>query len=58
MRLLTDEDVSATSQAVARLVELQKADPKLTILPAHDRPVWVALMGDDDGTGRPPCVRW
>ncbi|MFT3712031.1 MAG: MBL fold metallo-hydrolase [Archangium sp.] len=58
MRMLTDEDVHATSEQVARLVELSKADPKLTILPAHDRPGWSALFGDDGLAGAPPCVQW
>lgn len=57
MRTLTDEDVSATSTQVARLIELQKADPKLTILPAHDKPAFEALFGKDDAL-TPPCVWW
>jgi glyoxylase-like metal-dependent hydrolase (beta-lactamase superfamily II) len=58
MRLLTDEDRSATSAQVARLVALARADPKLIILPAHDRPAWAAVFGADDLTRPPPCVRW
>lgn len=45
MRLLTDEDQAATSAEVAKLAELQRVDPALWILPAHDRKAYEALFG-------------
>lgn len=40
MRTLTDENEAANDAQVAKLVQLQAADPQLLILPAHDRPLW------------------
>jgi N-acyl homoserine lactone hydrolase len=56
MRRLTDEDDAATQAAVAKLVQLREASPDLVILPAHDRPAYVRLFGEDDGA-LPPCIR-
>lgn len=56
MRTLTDEDEAGTTREVQRLVGLHAADPGLTILPAHDRPAYVALFGEDDGGTLPPCI--
>lgn len=55
MRTLTDEDDAATQAQVAKLVQLRKADPSLVILPAHDRPAFLAMFGSDDGA-LPPCI--
>jgi N-acyl homoserine lactone hydrolase len=55
MSTLTDEDADATAREVARLVELHEKDPSLTILPAHDRALFVTLFGE--GTPDvPPCL--
>lgn len=56
MRMLTDEDDAATARQVAKLVQLHEQDPSLVILPAHDRPAFVSLFGED-GNGPPPCLR-
>lgn len=55
MRTLTDDDEAATQAQVAKLVQLREAAPTLIILPAHDRPAFVALFGNDDGP-LPPCI--
>lgn len=60
MSSLTDEDSEANSMNVARLVQLQQADPALTILPAHDRAQWEAIFGahpKQQGEG-PWCRSW
>ncbi len=45
MSALTDEDRAATEREVARLVRLQRQDPGLWILPAHDRAAYEAFFG-------------
>jgi glyoxylase-like metal-dependent hydrolase (beta-lactamase superfamily II) len=54
MRQFTDEDGPATQAQVAKLVQLHAMDPDLVILPAHDRPAFVRLFGEDSGA-LPPC---
>ncbi|MDP1829256.1 MAG: MBL fold metallo-hydrolase [Archangium sp.] len=54
MRKFTDEDDAATQAQVAKLVQLQATEPGLVILPAHDRPAFVRLFGEDNGR-LPPC---
>jgi glyoxylase-like metal-dependent hydrolase (beta-lactamase superfamily II) len=56
MRKLTDEDDGATQAQVAKLVQLHAMDPELVILPAHDRPAFVRLFGEDSGA-LPPCLK-
>ncbi len=57
MRRLTDEDDAQTEAQVQRLLQLHDQDPGLTILPAHDRPAYVAFFGADPlKTGAPPCI--
>jgi glyoxylase-like metal-dependent hydrolase (beta-lactamase superfamily II) len=53
MRALTDVDGPATAAQVAKLVALHEVDPGLVVLPAHDRPRFVALFGE--GAAVPPC---
>lgn len=55
MRRLTDEDDVATQAEVAKLVQLREMSPELVILPAHDRPAYVRLFGDDSNA-LPPCT--
>lgn len=45
-----DSDSDANDAQIARLWALHKAQPELTILPAHDRRVWEAFFGE------PGCV--
>lgn len=57
MSALTDEDRAATEREVARLVRLQKQDPALWILPAHDRAAYEAFFGELPVDAREPrCV--
>lgn len=57
MRTFTDDDVEATNLEVAKLVELQRVDPSLWILPAHDRQAWEAVFGPmPRGALHPVCV--
>jgi N-acyl homoserine lactone hydrolase len=57
MRALTDVDPAATDAQVATLVRLQQADPRLWVLPAHDRAAWEALFGAHAIGAPPPCIR-
>ena len=57
MRSLTDEDPAETDRQVAGLVRLQKEDPTLWILPAHDRDAYEAFFGAMPVESRAPkCV--
>jgi glyoxylase-like metal-dependent hydrolase (beta-lactamase superfamily II) len=57
MSTLTDEDRGATEREVARLVRLQRQDPALWILPAHDRAAYEAFFGElPVDTHEPRCV--
>ncbi len=57
MSTLTDEDRAATEVEVARLVRLQKQDPGLWVLPAHDRAAYEAFFGALPVDAREPrCV--
>ncbi len=57
MRALTDSDAAATDAQVATLVRLQRQDPALWVLPAHDRVAWEALFGAHAIGNPPPCIR-
>jgi N-acyl homoserine lactone hydrolase len=57
MTALTDVDSERTHREAARLVQLHRLDPKLTILPAHDRRVWEAFFGSKEkSSAKPKCV--
>lgn len=57
MSTFTDEDRGATEREVAKLVRLQKQDPQLWILPAHDRVAYEAFFGRLPPEAREPrCV--
>lgn len=55
--LITDEDRDATRQMVAKLVQLARVDPSLTVLPAHDRTVWTSLFGERAVDSQGPWCR-
>ena len=58
MSSLTDEDRAATDRQVADLVRLQRQDPALWVLPAHDRDAWAAFFGRlPESEHAPRCVR-
>jgi N-acyl homoserine lactone hydrolase len=42
----TDVDRAEADQVVARLAQLHEQDPKLKILPAHDRNAWEQALGE------------
>ncbi len=56
MRSLTDEGADATDLEVAKLVQLHAADPKVFILPAHDRDAYEQFFGAMAIGAAPRCV--
>jgi N-acyl homoserine lactone hydrolase len=51
----TDVDKGENAEHVARLAQLHALDPSLTILPAHDRDVWLETFGETSPT-KPACI--